>query len=217
MNRLFYVFFTLISLSFLQTGFLSAQTLGPSGFRVGFVKVRIQSQADVKLVAGQIGSLSKITKVHIIYDRDSTKVCDYDSEAAYLEHRCKDKDSAAAEAIRQKWAYMHKEVCEPNFEDYFNRNANKVGISGFNNPNEKLPVLLVRMRMEEPHQHTGGWTSPPYVVAECSFFDASGNELAVFELSAVGSSKGDNTERMRDCYAIAGKLLSKEIVKRMEN
>ncbi len=80
-----------------------------------------------------------------------------------------------------------------------------------------MPVLLVRLRMEEPHPHNGGWSSPPYVIMECTFFDDMGRELAVFELSAAGSSKGDNTERLRDCYAIAGKLLGKELVKKLRD
>lgn len=216
MKHLLFTLILLIGLSFVTTGNLCAQPTGRKDavrFSYGFISVKIQGQAEVKLVSGEISAIAGLQKIKIVYNRDSTKVCDYDSEAAYLEHRCKDKDSGDCEGIRQRWANIHKEVCEPNFEDYFNRNAAKIGLVGYNNSSESLPTLLVRLRMEEPHYHTGGWNSPPYLVTECIFLDRSGHKLVAFELSAVGSPKGDNKERLRDCYAIAGKLLSKELVK----
>lgn len=187
--------------------------VGPSGFRAGFVRIKIQGQAKVKLISGEAPALYGMRRVKIQYDRDSMQVCDYESEAAYLEYRCENKDSATSEAIKAKWFNTHIEVCEPNFEEYFNRNAAKIGLVGINNSPEQIPVLLVKVKMEEPHHHTIGWNTPPYIVMECWFFDTSGNRLAVFELSAVGSPNGDIRERLRDCYAIAGKLLSKELVK----
>jgi len=195
---------------------LRAQT-GPVGFRMGFVKVKIQPQAPVKLISGKISSLTNIRKVNIRYDRDSMKVCDYNSEAAYLDHRCEDKESSVAKSIREKWAYTHKEVCEPYFEEYFNKNGEKIGITGTNYSDEKVPILLVHITMEDPHHHTQVLNTPPYIIAECMFFDESGARLAVFEVKAIGSSNGDIQERLRDCYAIAGKMLAKDLAKRIKD
>lgn len=216
MRRTLFLFITVFSL-FLSSN-ISAQRInvGSNHVRVGAIKVKFQSQAAEKLISGDALLLLRIKKLDIRNTRDSMKVCEYGPEAAYLEQRCKDRDEAAAKAIRDKWTYMHEAVCEPGFAEYFNKYAAKEGITGINYSSEKLPVLLVKLKMEEPHYHPAGWNTPPSVTTmECLFLDTLGNELAVFQGSVIGNVKGNNQDRLKDCYSIAGKMRSRELVKRL--
>lgn len=190
--------------------------VGASSFRMGLVRVKIQSQTPVKLVSGEIPPLLDVKQLQIRYQRDSMEVCDYGSELAYLEHRCKDKDSATAESIRQKWFRMHTDVCEPSFEEYFNKTSASMEIMSSNYSGMPLPILLVEVIKEEPHHHTAVYDTPPYLAMECTFVSGSGRKLAVFEVVAIGSPKGDNQDRLRDCYSIAGKLLAKDLNKMLK-
>ncbi|MBL7934116.1 MAG: hypothetical protein JNL60_19585 [Bacteroidia bacterium] len=176
--------------------------------------VRIVVNKSFKQTAGWTEKLKDIGKVNIVYSYNSMGVCEYTSEKSFLEHKQKTYSAKKYAKFSNEWYAMREQSMEPKFLEYFNKNIMEVGMMGFNDARPADATLRVEILYMDPEDHRYVNSPPPYISTICTFF-AKDEILARYEFVAVGSREKNMRDRMTECFAIAGKMLSKNIVKKM--
>ena len=159
-------------------------------------------QKKIELASGNVGSLFDKT-IGLKFDYEYMAVCNFESEAAYLENIKKKKRKKKADRLIRKWTAMSKEMLEPNFQSYFNRSGEKIGLFVASDNMPTQGTLIVKVLKQDPHYHGD---TPPALFIECTFLDGQGFFLARLNLQALA-----------ECYSRAGRMLANDIVKRVQN
>jgi len=176
--------------------------------------VHIVINREIKLASGDIQDLRNIKEFEIKFDYEALTKCDFNSEEAYLNNIRQKNSEKKANHLIHEWKTLPK-TFESTFIDFFNKNASDVGISASVDTSGNKPMILIKVLREDPHYHQGENAAPPNISLECTFFDKEGNFLLRFTLTAFGSRKKDLSERFDECYAVAGKMLARDVTKRL--
>jgi len=180
-----------------------------------FINIKT-NQSKIKFASGDVQALKNIRIVHVTYDYEYMAVCSFTSEQDYLDDLKKNNKEIEANRLINEWKQLPKNVLQPKFEESFNRNTSTIGMELTNNITSNQVTLIVKFLKEDPHYHKK-LSSPPYLSLECTFLDAEGYFIARFNIMASGSHENNLTDRFGECYTIAGKLLGKEITKRLRS
>ncbi|WP_317897367.1 hypothetical protein [Aurantibacillus circumpalustris] len=195
----------------------SCNFFGQRLYRIGGDVVRIQVQKKVELLAADPASLKKLHNVGIKYNFDSVFVCSFLNQEDYFKDLRENFSTNKAEKMISEWLALPKTTLEPRFELFFNKNINKIGIHGSNTiTREQDAILVVKILEEDPHLHRDDGYSMPHIITNCTFFDKEEKLIASFLITATGSRENNMSKRRAECYAIAGKMLAREVIKRLK-
>lgn len=163
-----------------------------------------------ELIDGHFRNLMHVKTITINYDYSQMMIGpDSLSEKEYL----KDKKSEFVET----WLQLPKKQIEPRFHQKFAEVINRAGISAYNYFVSKSDAyLLVTVLKEDPDSHKTPFKNiPPYIELNCVFLNEKKEVLAGFSVKVHGSREKGIENRLGECYAIAGGILAKTIVKEL--
>ena len=193
--------------------------------------------AQIKLESGDISSLIGVTRVNIIYDYSKMAVAEFNTEEDYLRRKEeKFNEPVKFEKFKADWFGSRQERYEPKFEDLFNKVGSKSGMQGVNYSSDYRVTLRVETQYTEPGFHAGVVKRKASINLRCTFLK-DGRELVVYTMKnipgatpsvPVGGMGGypgatmmmsfdfDPNTRIAESYAKAGKMLAKDVSKRLK-
>ena len=177
--------------------------------------IKVTVQKPVELISGEIKPLIGLKTVCVKYDYESMSVCKFPSENEYLEDLRKKYKPKKAEQKIEEWKAMRARTLERRFVVAFNIHTETIGLVAYNEEHKNVPTLIVKVLRMDPHYHKENEAIPPLLFLECTFMDKDGNFIAQFNLKSSGSHEPNDEESLGEVFAIGGKMMAKDLVKRV--
>lgn len=172
------------------------------------------------------GDLIEITKnknIKVEYDYSNIKVGAFNSEEEFVDKKVSEynkKEKGKGEKWKKGWEGARKTAYQPKFEELFNKKMVKTGVRISENAPKAELKLIVKTTFIEPGFNVGIAKKPAFVNFEFSFVDMTDSTKSVAELylnNVIGSQAMgfdfDNSSRIAESYAKAGKMLGDFIAK----
>lgn len=174
-----------------------------------------QTSSRIKMTEGTIFDLARVNLAGIVFDYSRMTVGNYQNLEEYLNSKKK-----FSESEKQKWRNMFKETLEPKFLELFEQNAINRDLYLRLVPDTsktKVDLIIDVLKVSPEKQDFNNPDSQaPNVRFFYSFLDPQGNLVARFESIGFGPNRFDSKISLRECFAVAGKMLANEIYKQIK-
>ncbi|HNR41472.1 MAG TPA: hypothetical protein PKL65_04510 [Bacteroidales bacterium] len=174
------------------------------------------------LKKGNLGFLKGEKSLLVTFDYSNMAVGKFDREDDYIAKKVEDYNKSEAgkgEKWKEAWKGDRASRYEPKFEQLFNRDAEKTGLTGTRDVTDARFEMNIHTTFTEPGFNIGITRKPAYIDLVITFRNiSSGDETAVIEVrncpgrDALGYDF-DTGYRIEEAYAKLGKSLAAFIAK----
>ncbi len=180
---------------------------------IGFA---ISAQAQkIKITEGDIAVLKDQTSMNIEFTYDNMSVGKYENEADYIDKKKAEynkKEEGRGDTWAKEWAGARKTIFEPKFIDLFEKNT-EIAIS-----KKAKYTMIFHTTSTEPGFNIYITRKNAEIDAEVTIVETENRSKVIAVISvknAPGRTFGGNdyatSDRIVECYAVAGKKLGKFI------
>lgn len=167
-------------------------------------------QSRIKYTEGDPEALEQLKIAGIVFDYSRMTVSKYQNLDEYLTNI---KDPKTLQ--KQEWLSMFTELLEPTFLKTFALHAADRGINLKLTPDTlatKVDLIVEVLNVNPDRQNKSDANSfPPNISFYYTFLNSDGSLVARFVSKGMGPNSKDLKIRLRECYAVAGKMLATEI------
>ncbi len=182
----------------------------------------ILNAQKISLKKGNLGFIKGQKSILVTFDYSNMAVGKFDREEDYIAKKVEDYNKSEAgkgDKWKEAWKNDRATRYEPKFEQLFNENASKIGLTGKRDVSDAQIEMNIHTTFTEPGFNIGITRKPAYIDLVITFRNiASGEELAVMEVDNCPGRDAfgydfDTGYRIEEAYAKLGKSLAGYIAK----
>lgn len=184
------------------------------------------TEANIKVIlkSGDAKQFKSHKSLNLVVSYENLKIGEYNSEKEYLDKKVKEnneKEAGKGEKWLNKWDYAKTNVWPQRFEELYNKVLDKkLGMKCDRNSQSNPYTLRVKVTYIEPGYNVGVSRKPASANFEFELVNSTNNAEVIASLylnhvpgeDAMGLDF-DSDKRIGECFAKAGKMLAKYILK----